>query len=304
MDGATTVSGHEHSASTAQAASSNHAKAADNLSTAAVKDGTVGDTSVDGLSKDLANTRIETTTAGTEFHIDRSNLCGTPFDVAAFHAQFGDGKDTTVYEQITKPAVIQETIKPSLVEEVHPIFHREHHVIHHQTRIQPVLQQTLLPAKHYVVIDGQKHEITGDAIMNHVVTQRDYIPMSVKPKIIVHQYVDNEPVLGPITNVGASLINKDVVKEHQRLINQSYEIPIAGSIDLPVRNVTSVNYMPGQVPVSTEVGAGPSTLAASSVDIDHSSPTSPSKGKHAPLDDAIERTSQRLPDQRTSLPSH
>lgn len=293
VDGATTVSGHNSSSTT------DHANAADNLSTAAVKDGTVGDTTVDGLSKDLAKSKISNTADAPEFatenlKLDRSRLTNEPFNAAHFFAQFGNGEDTTVYEQITKPAVVQETIKPTLREEVHPIFHREHHVIHHQTRIQPVLEQTLLPPRHYVVIDGQKHEITGDAIMNHVVTQRDYIPMQVKPKIIVHQYVDSEPLLGPITNVGASLINRDVTLEHQRLINQSYEPAVMGNIDLPVTNVTKVNYLPGQVPVSTERGAGPSTLASSSVE----------QGTHLPVDDAIERTAQRLPDQRASMPSH
>lgn len=303
VEGNTTVSGHNGASTTANAAS-------DNVSTAAVKDGTVGDTSVDGLSKDLARSKIADNKTSGAFDaseytntstVDRSKLNNRPFDRAAFHASFGDGSDSTTYEQTTKSAVVQEVIKPSTLEEVHPIFHREHHVIHHQTRIQPVVEQTLLPPKHYVVIDGQKHEITGEAIMNHVVTQRDYIPMNVKPKIIVHQYVDDVPLLGPITNVGASLINKDVVASHQKAINQQYEQRIVGNIDLPVDTVTRVNYMPGQVPVTTERGVGPASLATSGVALSQSPPTSPTRGSRLPVGDAIERSAQRLPDQRAAM---
>lgn len=291
----------------------------DNVSTAALKDGKTGENDIDGLNRDLQRTTLSSNDGTVShsyqpFSYDVKNSSQTPFDRAAFHASLGNGVGTTTYESVTKPAVIQETINSTLIEEVHPIFHREHHVIHHQTRIQPVLEQVLLPPKHYVVIDGQKHEITGDAVMNHVVTQRDFIPMSgAKPKVTVYQYVDREPLVGPVTGVGASLINKDVMLEHQRLINQSYENKAAGRThEIPTGQITTVNYMPGQVPVSTVPGHGPSTLAQSSIagasgggygHARNASTTNDSTNTSSrlPVDDAIDRTSGRLPDQRATL---
>ncbi|CCG81995.1 protein of unknown function [Taphrina deformans PYCC 5710] len=293
----------------------------DNLSTAAIKDGTTGETDVDGLSRDMQRQTLNTTsTEGvshsyTPFSYDSKNLTQTPFDREAFHASLGNRDVTTDYESVTRPAVVQETVRANVLEEIHPVFHREHHVIHHQTRIQPVLEQVFLAPKHYVLIDGQKHEITGDAVMNHVVKARDYIPMAGHvPKVTVHQYVDSTPLVGPITGVGASLINKDVMLEHQRLINTSYEHKAAGrEHGIPTGQVTKVNYMPGQVPVSTVPGVGPSTLASSSVagtGNGHHHHESHHSGTHATgntsgsgrlaVDDAIERTSERLPEQRAS----
>lgn len=326
-----------------------HATASDNLSTAAVKDGKVGESNVDGLSRDMAQTNLHSNIADSSSNTasyDSKNLTTKPFDRNAFHASFGANRDTTTYESVTKPAVIQETVKPHVREEVHSIFHREHHVIHHQTRIQPILEQVMLPAKHYVLIDGQKHEIMPDAVMNHVVKARDWIPMSGhKPQVIVHQYVDNAPLVGPVTGVGASLINRDVMLEHQAMINRAYE---SRDANIPAGQITRVNYMPGQVPVSTQPGVGASTLATSSmvgtsngttgqisglsgqayndnhgVDVGKhthtlntsasttsptghsaaspSSPTGRSTGSHVPLTSAIERTSERLPEQRAAL---
>lgn len=340
-----------------------HSKASDNLSTAAIKNGTVGSTTVDGLSGQMERTNLESTSGGLTGHayepgtFKRENLSSTPFNHEEFFRQFGDGNGTTTYESKTQAAVVQETVKPSLLEQVHPVFHREHHVIHHQTRIQPVLEQVLLPPKHYVVIDGQKHEILPEAVMNHVVKSRDWIPMSgVKPKVVVHQYVDNEPLVGPLTGVGASLINRDVMLEHQRMINQSYEQKAVGqNVGIPTGTITKVNYLPNQVPVSTEPGHGSATLAESSIsgltssksirqsagstsghhhNSNHSStaaypvgntpgnatlaetaiganahlvqgsgsPTTTrhETGNHLPLDAAIERTSERLSDQRAT----
>lgn len=326
VEGASVVSG--HNAAGHNVSSSTHVKPSDSLSTTATKDGKIGEQSVDGLSRDMARTDLSSisnaggsTTAHGGATYDQSNLSQTPFDRAAFHAQFGDSQDTTTYEQQTKAAVVQETIRPHTREEVHPIFHREHHVIHHQTRIQPVLEQVMLPAKHYVLIDGQKHEILGDAVMNHVVKSRDWIPMSgAKPEVIVHQYVDTEPLVGPVVGVGASLINKDVMLEHQRMINTAYDARSAGrDHSIPAGNITRVNYMPGQVPVSTERGVGPSTLATSSMvgsssgvengvygshGHSHGHTHSGSTSGHLPVGDAIERTSQRLPDQRAAMSSN
>lgn len=284
----------------------------DNLSTAAIKDGTTGETEMNGLSRDMQRSTLNSS-EGTGAHsyqpfsYGTKDLTQTPFDRDAFHRSLGSGTGTTTYESITKAAVVQETIHSNVREEIHPVFHREHHVMHHQTRIQPVLEQVFLPARHYVLIDGQKHEITGDAVMNHVVKARDFIPMSgATPKVTVHQYVDHEPLIGPVTGVGASLINKDVMLEHQRLINSSYEHKAAGrEHGIPTGSITTVNYLPGQVPVSTEPGVGPSSLAESSVAGRHAS--HPSSSGHASSggrlnpDDAIERTAQRLPEQRAAM---
>ena len=122
----------------------------------------------------------------------------------------------------------------------------------------------MLPAKHFVIIDGQKHEILPEAVMNHVVVARDWIPMNVKPQVFVHEYVGNEPLLGPIAGTGASLINKDTMLEHQQKINTSYEAKLAGKEHaIPAGNITHVNYTPNQIPVSTVPGAGPSSLPVS-----------------------------------------
>lgn len=235
---------------------SNNDTSATNARTTTDRDGTrlarTTDRDVDNLSRDMERTSM----AGT---YDPKNFTSTPFDQATF---FGNTTTTTTHESTQKPAVVQEVVKKHVHEIVTPVFHNEHHVVHHQTRIQPVLEQVMLPPKHYVLIDGQKHEILPEAVMNHIVVARDWIPMNVKPEVIVHQYVGNEPLLGPLTGTGASLINKDVMLEHQRKINTSYESKVSGQRhEIPTGNITHVNYTPNQVPVSLEHGTGSSAIA-------------------------------------------
>ncbi|BFZ54481.1 hypothetical protein PYCC9005_001518 [Savitreella phatthalungensis] len=187
-----------------------------NAASAAKAQGSANEKSVDGITSGVHSLHIP----ASDPRFDRSKLSDTPFDEAAF---FGDSQTTTDFQQSQLKAVIQQRIQPTVHEIVHPIFHHEHHVTHHQTRIQPVLEQVILPAKHFVIIEGKKYEILPEAVVNHVVVQREYIPMNVKPQVIVHNYVNGEPHVGPITGVGASPLNQDVATEHQRFINASYE---------------------------------------------------------------------------------
>lgn len=211
------------------------------------------DKDVAGVARGLEQTHLTThTSTPTRPAYDERNLTNTPFNPDTF---LGGKESTTDYEQQLVTPIVQETIRPHVEETIIPVFKREHHVIHHQTRIQPVLEQVVLPAKHYVIIDGKKHEILPEAVTQYVLKSRDYIPMQIKPKVIVREYVDSEPLVGPILGVGASLVNKDVMVEHQRKINESYVVDKLHPQPIPMSVPATKSGHGASMPVTQVVGS-------------------------------------------------
>lgn len=73
----------------------------------------------------------------------------------------GRTEDTVVHQQMA-PAVTHETVQKDVHEIRHEQIHRdihEHHVVH---RVQPIVVRETLPARHFVMVDGVKREVSED----------------------------------------------------------------------------------------------------------------------------------------------
>ncbi len=162
----------------------------------------------------------DTDVATVTHEFDRSNFTSQPFDI---NKVFPSKENTTDVQLRYLPAVTQETVKPHVTEEITHVTHREHHVIHYQTRMQPILEQVYLPIKHYVIVEGKKYEIGEDAVMQHVTKSIEYIPADIPKRIVVHDYVGEDPVVGPISGVGASLVDREEMVRHRTRLNETYQ---------------------------------------------------------------------------------
>ncbi|KAF2485570.1 hypothetical protein BDY17DRAFT_293904 [Neohortaea acidophila] len=70
-------------------------------------------------------------------------------------------EDTAVQTQMA-PAVTHETVQRNVHEIRHEQIYRdihEHHVVH---RVQPIVVKETLPARHFVMVDGVKREVSEE----------------------------------------------------------------------------------------------------------------------------------------------
>jgi hypothetical protein len=67
--------------------------------------------------------------------------------------------EDTVYYERWAPAVTHETITRKVHEIRVEHFHKEAHNYHINHRVQPVIEYEILPARHFVCVDGVYHEM-------------------------------------------------------------------------------------------------------------------------------------------------